>query len=197
MKTFAYIVLLLLVLLSLALNVLVLSTLWTAKESITAALDQTLETLDGLEKEKFETTVYVKESIPVNTKVPFRRELVVPVNLEVPISDAIVIQETFEVPISTPLFDFTVDIPVSTTIPVELVVPVNGEVPVIISETIPVNTDVEINLRIPFAIEMADTPLPGYLEQLRIMVEQMQQQLSPETGPWQILAPLLEKKDRG
>jgi hypothetical protein len=195
-KKLAYIILLILVLLSLALNVLVLSTLWTAKESITMALDQTLETLAGLEGEKFETTVYVQESIPVHIQVPFQRELVVPVNLEVPISDAIVIQETFEVPINTPLFDFTVDIPVSSTIPVELVVPVKGEVPVLISETIPVDTDVEINLSVPFAIEMADTPLPGYLEQLRAMVEQMRQQLSLETGPWQIFAPLLEGKDQ-
>jgi hypothetical protein len=192
MKTFAYVILVFLVLLSLALNFSVLYTLWTARETTLDALAQALVALDqmsaalaDLENETFEMTFPVQESIPINTEVPFRRELTIPLDLDVPISDEIVIQEQFEVPISTPLFDFAVDVPVSSTIPVELVVPVRGEVSVVIDEVFPVNTDVQIDLTVPIAIEMADTPLPAYLaeadtmlEGMRTMLEEMQIQLS-------------------
>jgi hypothetical protein len=178
MKTVAYLVLVFLVLLSLSLNIVLLTGLWSFRQAAIEAVDQSLAVLDGLADESFETTFHLQETVPVHADVPFRRELTVPVNMEIPISHEIGVHETFEVPIETPFFTFNLDVPVNTTIPVELDVPVHIEVPITVSETIPIHTDVEIDLTVPVAIEMSETPLPGYLEQLSAMLVQAKQSLA-------------------
>lgn len=178
MKTTAYVILLVLVLLSLALNVVLLAGLWTARQAAIEALDAGLEALADLEDETFETSIHVQESIPIDTAVDFRRELIVPVHVTAPISDHIYFNETFEVPIDTALLKMTVDVPVSATIPVSLTVPVDGDVPISIDETFPLHTEVELDLTVPVAIPLSDTPIPDYLEQLRSMLEQVRQELS-------------------
>ncbi len=182
MKTIAYLFLLTLILLSLALNAVVIAGLLTARDATVEAIDQGLQVLSGLEDEKFETTIDVQETIPVDETIPFRRELIVPIDVTVPIYDQIAIQETFEVPISTPLLDFTIDIPVSATVPVELNVPVQLEVPIVISETIPISTEVEIDLTVPVVIEVSDTALPGYLEELRTLLSEVKETLAFKNG---------------
>jgi hypothetical protein len=177
MKTVAYVILLVLVLLSLALNAVALAGLLGARKAMVEGLDQTLEALDGLEDESFKTTFQVQETIPVEASVPFHREWTVPFDLTVPIRHELSFQETLEVPINTPLFKLDIDVPVSATIPVSLTVPVDGEVPIVISETIAVNTEVVIDVTVPVAIAMSDTPLPDYLDELRSSLEAVRQQL--------------------
>lgn len=182
MKTIAYIILLILIVLSLALNAVVIAGLLNARDAAVEAIDQGLQVLDGLEEERFETVIRVQETIPVNEAIPFRRELVVPVDVIVPIYDEIAIQETFEVPISTPFLDFNIDIPVSATVPIEMEVPVAIQVPIAISETIPISTEVSIDLTVPVVIEVADTALPEYLEQLRALLIEVKGTLAFENG---------------
>jgi len=182
MKTIAYLFLLILILLSLALNAVVIAGLLASRDAVVEAIDQGLQALDGLEAETFETVIRVQEIIPINETVPFRRELVVPIDVNVPIYDQIVIQETFEVPISTPFLDFTIDIPVSGTVPVEIQVPVDVQVPVVISETIPISTKVSIDFTVPVVIGVSDTALPGYLEQLRTVLGEVKEKLTFEKG---------------
>jgi hypothetical protein len=182
MKNIAYLFLLILILLSLALNAVVIAGLLNARDAAVEAIDQGLQALSGLENETFETVIRVQETIPVSETVPFRRELVVPIDLTVPIHDQIAIQETFEVPISTPFRDFTIDIPVSATVPVEIEVPVDVQVPIAISETIPISTEVSIDLTVPVVIEVADTALPEYLEQMRALLTEVKEALAFEKG---------------
>ena len=73
MKNIAYLFLLILILLSLALNAVVIAGLLTARDAAVEAIDQGLQVLSGLEDETFETTISVQETIPVNEAIPFRR----------------------------------------------------------------------------------------------------------------------------
>jgi hypothetical protein len=191
MKTVAYVVLLILVLLSLALNVVVLAGLLGARQAMVEGLDQALEALEGFEDESFETTFQAQAAVPVEASVPFRREWTVPFGLTVPIQHDISFQETLVVPINTPLFKLDIDVPVSATIPVSLTVPVEGEVPIVISETIFVNTEVVVDVTVPVAVPMSDTPLPDYLDELRTSLETVRQQLLDLP---QSIAPLLKQR---
>lgn len=178
MKPAAFYVLLVLVLLSLALNVVILVGLLAARQAVLDMLDVGLETVSGLEDETFETTVNIKQTIPIQAQVPFRRELDIPIALNVPISDAIEFDETLTVPIDTLVGQYNVRIPIRTTIPLDLDVPINTNIPFIISDTIPISTTVDIDLAVPFAIRVADTPLVDYLRSFRETLLAIRQQLS-------------------
>jgi len=176
-KTLAYVLLTLLVLFSLALNVAVIHGLLAVRDLTVEALDQALAALDGLEDEVLETSARVQQTIPVEASIPFQRQWTVPIRMEVPIAHEIRFQETLKVPIETALFKFDIDVPVDTTIPLNLVVPIDTEVPFAISETIPIHTEVMIDLTVPVTVAMANTPLPGYLDELRDTLTGLQEKL--------------------
>ncbi len=180
MKIVAYLVLLGLVLLSLALNAILLSGLLAARQAAIQALDQSLKALDSLADETFETSIRVQHTVPVNASVPFQRTIAAPFHLSVPISHTLSFRETFQVPINTPLFSLNVAVPVSATLPISLVVPVDAAISFPISETISIHTEVPLDLTVPVSIKFSDTPLPAYLGQLRAMLVEVRQQLSPE-----------------
>lgn len=180
MKTAAYLLLLGLVLLSLALNALLLSRALAARQAVLQALDRSLKMLDNLADETFETSIRVEHTVPVDANVPFRRTLGVPLRLTVPISHTLSFQEVFQVPIQTPLFHLNVAVPVSATLPISLNVPVSADLSLPISETISFHTDVPIDLTVPVVVRLADTPLPAYLDQLRAALDEVRQELAPE-----------------
>lgn len=178
MRKTLYVILWFLVLLSLALNIIILAGLWKARQTALEVMDEGLEAVARLEEETFSTTVRVQQRVPVSADVPFNRTLTLPVNVSVPISHDITFQEDFELSIDTPLGEQSISIPVSATIPLSLTIPVAAQVPVNIDETIAVRTDVEIDTSVPVAIRVADTPLLDYLEQMETMLAKLRQQLT-------------------
>lgn len=178
MRKASYIVLWFLVLLSLALNGILLAGLWKARQAALVVIDQSIKTLERLEDETFATTVHVQKTVPVSADIPFHRELKVPVDVTVPLSHDVSFQESIELSFDTLLGTQTLDVPVGATIPLSLSVPVDVKVPVTISETIPVRTEVEIDVEVPVAVRVADTPLPGYLAQVKRSLTGIRKQLS-------------------
>jgi len=178
MKPIAYYVLLSLVLLSLILNGLILAGLLTARQTVIQALDTGIQTVSDLKDETFETTVHVQQAIPIKADFPFRRTLAVPIDLVIPVSHEIAFRETLVIPVKTVLGQFDIEAPISLTIPFSLTVPVKAEVPFTISETLPVSTNITVDLILPVSIELDSTPLADYLEQLRVMLQDIRQQLS-------------------
>ncbi len=179
MKPIAYYILLILVLLSLALNVVVLGGLWTARTMVVEALDASLETMAGLEGETFATTVRVQQSVPVRAEVPFQRELNVPINLSVPISEEITFRETLQIPVNTLVGTYNVRVPISTSLPISLTIPINTEVPIAVSDTFPISTQIDSDIALPVAIRIADTPLVEYLKQIRETLQMIRDRLAP------------------
>jgi hypothetical protein len=100
-----------------------------------------------------------------------------PVEVTVPIYEEFCFQETFQVPIRTPLLNVVVDVPISTTIPISMQIPVDIEVPISIHEKLPLQADIPIDLTVPVAIPLAETPLPGYLEELATLLDDVLRQL--------------------
>lgn len=178
MRSTAFYILLILVLVSLVLNVAILIGLAAAHGAILNALDTSLESLSGLESETFSTTIEVNQSVPVRLSVPFRRDLTVPIKMNIPISETISFRETFQIPIRTIIGEYSVPVPISSTIPIQMNVPISTQVPIAISETLPISTAIELDMEIPVAIRIGDTRLATYLRDLRAALADIRERLS-------------------
>jgi hypothetical protein len=178
MKPTAFYILLILVLLSLALNVFIVMSLASARQAIVSGLDTSLTALSGLEGETFATTVQVKQAVPVRASVPFKRDLTVPIRINVPISQRVAFNDTIQIPIRTFVGEYSVSVPISSSIPIEMNVPISTQVPIAISETMPISTAINLDMAIPVSIRLADTPLVTYLRDLRTTLADIRDALS-------------------
>ena len=170
MKTVAYALLVVLVVLSLGLHGVWIYGLVALRQEAITTLDRGLEAIDAMQQETYTTSIRVQERIPVQANIPFHREMVTHATVDVPVSQETSIEEDFEVPIDTPLGSWSFSVPVRARIPVNLNIPVRAEVPVTISETIPVSTTVEIDATVPVAIKVDETPFLGYLVDLQSLL---------------------------
>jgi hypothetical protein len=134
MKPIAYYILLFLVLLSLLLNGLILAGLLLARQTVIQGLDAGIQMVSDLKDETFETTVHVRQAIPIKASFPFRRTLTVPIDLVLPVSQKIAFRETLLIPVNTVLGRYDLQVPISLTIPVSLTVPIKTRIPFTISE---------------------------------------------------------------
>lgn len=166
------IVLIVLVVVSLTLNGvllagsgLLLQRVLKLRRAAVGMLDQATVSLTSLEKERVEYPVLVQQDVPVEADVPFKHTMAVPLHTTVPISFTAV------VPVDLMLTTVEMEVPIDITVPVDL------EVPVAISETIHVSTTVPLDLEVLVAIDVAQTPLRGYLEQFRKSLERLQEAL--------------------
>jgi hypothetical protein len=176
-KFLAYVILLILVLVSLTLNVVVIASLLEARQATADALDQALLALEGVEDIRYETTIEVHETIPVQAEVPFQRSWEIPVDMTVPFRHEVVFRETIKVPIDLPLLKFDIEVPIDTTFPIDLEVPISTVVPIDIDESFVVSTEVAVDLAVPVSVDLADTTLPAYVDGFREMIEATRAQI--------------------
>jgi hypothetical protein len=92
--------------------------------------------------------------------------------VEIPINTVIAIDQVLRVPLQTPAGELVLDVPVKTDFPINLVVPVD------FNETIPIDTVVQLNATIPIEIDVAQTPLAGYLQQIKMDLARLRGRLS-------------------
>jgi hypothetical protein len=148
-------VLTVLVLVSLALNAVTIFALLQAR---TIAKEQIVLLADQLQKaEGQDLTFDIKQTrgIPVQAVVPIQKQLNIPINTTVNID------QVLNVPINTPLGNTSINIPIKTTIPVNITVPVT------LSESLPISTTFFIDANIPITIPMANTPFATMIRDLR------------------------------
>jgi len=154
-RKLSWLVLFVLVMLSLALNVVILGALWqvrsVAKDEITAFADD----LALSEKQTLTVTVRLKQAVPIQASVPIKKDINVPINTTVAIN------QTIRVPVNSPLGTINLDVPLKTDVPINLTVPVA------INETVLISTTVNLDLTLPVSIPMAETPLPELFKNLR------------------------------
>lgn len=168
------IVLLLLVLLSLALNGYLVWQWLTFRSQALALADQAdklrrsaldavvqfRRELQSIDEMIVEYDVQIDEHLPLDAVVPFRQRLDIPIETTVPISQAVQAAFDLEIP------QFGLKIPVEVTVPVQLEVPIALSVPVEIDLDVPVQTTVPISLQVPIAIDLADAGMTRYIELL-------------------------------
>ena len=164
--TFLMILLILLTLLSLALNGVVIYGLLQAQEIALATVADARAALTGIGDDTFSYTFEVNKEIPVAASVPFHEEITVPVQTTVPISTTVV------VPINLGITTYDMEIPIRT------LVPINLEFTVPVSKTVHVATTVPLDLEVPIEIPIADTPIVGYLEDLDADLGKLEEKLA-------------------
>ncbi len=176
-------ILFILVLLSLALNGLLLWQWWSFQQQVKAAirdfepivgeaLSQAITDLETFENSTIEFNVQVQQEFPVQVEIPFQETLDVPIQTTIPISQEI--QTTILIdPLQTGL-----SIPTDVTVPVDLEVPINLTIPVSVDRTVPISTTVPIDFNVPLSIKISETELAPYIGRLRTGLISLNQTLS-------------------
>jgi hypothetical protein len=176
---FFLIFLFILILISLALNLFLLRE-WltfqrqaiTLRETTQALLSEAIVQLGTFENSTIEFSVPVNEQVPIQVAVPFSKTLEIPIKTSIPISQTVHTTATVNAP---PL---GLSVPVAVSVPVKMDVPLDLNVPVSVNETIPISTSVALKLDIPVSVEISQTGLAKYVEQLRAMLASIQKALN-------------------
>lgn len=150
-----------LTLISLMVNAYLIRTLVQVRDTAYASLQQVITAVGGLENEVISIPVHIEQEFPVNVAVPFEYKETLSVSTEVPISD------TLQVPFEVMGTKIDIDVPVN------MVVPVSVNVPVSFSKTFDISTTVPVVLDTTVEVRLSDTPLPGYLTQLRQTIQNL------------------------
>jgi hypothetical protein len=160
------------------------ASLWAAWRLVAparAALDQAMEWTNDLGNEQLTFQFPVSAEILIAMEVPFEDTFRVPIEERVPFRTEIAIDEVVEVPLSTPLGTVNLKIPVRMTVPVELEVPIELQVDVPVQTTIFVSDSVPFSMVVPVEIDLAETPLKGYLDEIGAELENLRDLLD---GQW-------------
>ena len=140
---------------SLLLNVLIIAILilvdMVGRQIAASVADQ----LEAFGNQTINYKFRVNQTVPVNTLVPFQKNLVVPFQQSIPVSTTVKVSK--ELPV---LGVVEFDVPIDTSVPVSF------SVPIAISETIAVNAEVPLNLEIPLEIPVRDTPIKETLDRV-------------------------------
>ncbi|MBN1659574.1 MAG: hypothetical protein JXA93_14305 [Anaerolineae bacterium] len=130
-----------LALLSVLLNVILLSTLSNAQRAAVENIDAVIQALDGFLGEGFYYEYKFNRDIPVAASIPIQQQMTIPFEGNFPINT------TIEVPIDAGLLGtFVVDVPINTNVYVSTQVPVNIDQTFDFSSTIPISMTVPINV---------------------------------------------------
>ncbi len=166
------IILFVLVFLSLGLNGFLISQLLSARQQalglvqnfkpmVQDTLSQVDTELETFQESTLEFNVKIDQILPIDVEIPFNETVEVPINLVIPIEQQIqttVMMDPFQAGLEIPV---KIDVPISVEVPIDVVLPVT------IDRTIPISTNVPINLDVPLAIEVSETDLVLYIEQVR------------------------------
>jgi hypothetical protein len=177
MRKIAWILLVILVLVSLVLDVFIVLQLYRARQAALRLTAQAAAELEALQGETIRYTFHFQDELPVVAEVPFREKLDVPIVAAIPISTTVSVEQTLQVPVRTLLGDVTVEVPLDVDIPVAMTVPIDLSVPVEVSRTATVSATVPLDLEVPLAIPIAETPLADLLGELQSALLNLQAQI--------------------
>lgn len=162
------------VIILLLLNLGLLIGLNMARLAAVEALGKVETMLDQLATEVVVYDVPINQSVPMRADVPFNQ------TMNIPLDTVISLDQTLSVPFG----GTNIDLPIQTEVPIKTVVPVT------LNEIIKVDTAVQLNTTIPVEVEVARTPLLGYLNQARFDIARVKSRLAFGSEPLPPLAPL-------
>ncbi len=136
------------------------------------AVGQTVANLSDFENTSIQFSVPVKNEIPVKTTVKFQKTIKVPIKLTIPIDQQVKTQ--------IPLKINDITIPIEVNVPVKMNIPIDTTQEVNLDLDIPIETTVPIDMNIPVNIPLKDTGLAPYIQQLRGMLQQMNDAISTQ-----------------
>ncbi len=178
-RSWHYILLWLVAIVSLVLNILLLAGLYNFRLQAQQEVASVTEILDTVEIENFELPVVINETLPIDITVPFNDTFEIAIHETVPISMTIPIKENISFPINDVVSinrDVTIsivilgqsipvdipiraDLPISLNIdiPIDMEVPVDTTIPIDLDIKVPVDTEVVINEEVPVKLDFPVT----------------------------------------
>jgi hypothetical protein len=159
----------LLVFISLGLNFLLIRELLATRDQVYDAVDDIVARVvtmtNDIENEVIAVPIQIEEEFPVSVSVPFKYDDVFPIDMEVPI------KTTFSVPFEV------MDTTINLDVPIDISVPIHYEVPISLQKTFDISTTVPVQFDLSVTIDLKDTPLPKYMEELRGAAKGIQAQI--------------------
>jgi hypothetical protein len=128
--------------------------------------------LETFQQSTIDFEIKIDQELPVQVEIPLNETLEIPIQTSVPIS------ATIETTVMMDPFQAGLEIPVDINVPIDLELPVDVVVPIPISRTIPLSTSVPVKLDLPIAIKVSETPLVGYIEDIRTALASFNQWLN-------------------
>lgn len=178
-RSWHYILLWIVAIMSLIFNILLLAGLYNFRLQAQQEVASVTEILNEVEIENFDLPVVVDEKLAIDITVPFSDTFKVPIDETVPISMTIPISESLSFPIDETVSinrDVTVsivilgqslpiDIPIRTQIPISLdvdvpiqmEVPVDTTIPITMDLVVPIDTEVPIQEEVPVKLDFPVT----------------------------------------
>ena len=155
-----------LALVSLAVNVILVTRLLAIRTAVAGALDDASRSLDNLAGQGWKFEFPVSQTVPFEGDVPFKQEFAFPFKGNIPIDT------TINVPLDMGLLGRQViNVPVKTTVPVDITVPVR------VDETFQVKTQVPVRMNVPIRVGANDPPLKDWIVQARQWLERIRRQV--------------------
>ncbi len=170
-RTLDYYLLCIAVIVSLGLNVYILSVLREARRQVGVAAGNASVGVAQLADGAIDYNVEIHETLPVSMTVGYEDEITVPISVTLPISTEV------EVPLRTPLGPFPIVVPVITSFPVRL----NPVIP--ISIELPISTTVPVDVEFPIHVEIRDTAFGASLDGAQVYLENLARELGA-AGPF-------------
>jgi hypothetical protein len=156
-----------LALLSVLLNVVLLSTLSNAQRTDVENIDTAIQALDDFRGKGFHYEYKFNRDIPVAASFPIQQQMTIPFEGNFPINT------TIEVPIDAGLLGtFVVDVPINTS------VYVNTQVPVNIDQTFDFSSTIPISMTVPIDVGADDPEIEDVLGQVRQWLIDLRDSLS-------------------
>ena len=178
-RTWHYIILWIIVILSLTINILLLAGLYSFRQRAQTEVTRVNEILDSVQIDNFDLPIKVDETLPLSMSVAFSDTFQVPISATVPVSTSIVVDDNLNVPINETVRidrdvrvaavilgqEIPVDIPIRADIPialnldvpVDLEVPVDTEIPINLMVDVPVQTEIPVDTEVPIQLEFPVT----------------------------------------
>lgn len=151
-----------LALVSLAVNVVLVTRLLAIRTAVAGALDDASRSLDSLGGQGLEFEFPISQTVPFEGDVPFKQEIAFPFKGNIPIDT------TISVPVELGLLGRQViNVPVKTSVPVDITVPVR------VDQTFHVKTQVPVRMNVPIRVGANDPPLKDFVAQARQWLERI------------------------
>jgi len=158
---------LLLALLSLVVNVVLISTLLNVQRTAIQNVDAAIQALDDFSGEGFHYEYRFNQEVPVAASIPIQQQMTIPFAGNFPINT------TIEVPIDAGLLGtFVVDVPINTSVYVDTEVPVN------IDQTFELSTSIPISMTVPIDVGTEDPEIQGVLGKVQQWLIDLRDSLS-------------------
>lgn len=195
-RSWHYLLLWFVALLSLILNLLLIISLNNMRQQAGQDLAAAATELGNVELAPFDLPVEIDETIsisltvpfsdtfhvpidttvPISTEIPFEENVVVPINTVIPIDTTVEVQlpalGAVDLPISASIpVDLEIDVPISRTIPVRMALPVDITVNIPVESEVPIQEDVPVRLDFPVEIPLDEMGLQPLLRSLQEALE--------------------------